>query len=165
MVRKIVLIEAIAIARQPQASPALRPPTPSAGARPRPPRRPCVRFWPRQAVSAGPRIRSLGPAARVTGVWCDQAPVERVRHMARIRALRTPVPVRLAGRVAALERIIAKPLACARRLARRLRVQPKLALKLACKTPPRTRLYDDPEITLAGVTAFGEARAFLPDTS
>ncbi len=167
MVRKVVLIEAIALARAPAHGPPAPSPARAAGGRRSAggPNRAAFRLWPRQPVNTGPRIRSLGPIVLVRDIFREQASLARARHMARIRALRTPIQARLAGRIAALDRIIAKPLAHVRRLARKLRVLPKLALKLACKTPPRTKLYDNPEITLASVTAFGEARALFPNTS
>ena len=72
-----------------------------------------------------------------------------------------PLQERLAGRLAALERFIDELRAAIRRLARKLRALPKLALKLACARTPRTRLYDNAEIADASRIVFGRAREFL----
>jgi hypothetical protein len=79
--------------------------------------------------------------------------------------LRPPLQQRLAGRIEALARVIARPHAHARRLAHTLRAAPMLALKLARKPPPPTAFYDYAEIPLASIIAAGEARAFPANTS
>jgi hypothetical protein len=163
MVRKIVLIEAMALARQPAPPPAL-PMAKPARAKPNRARRAYrigFRLWPRQPISAGPRIRSLGPPMRVIDINRDRARLALAQHLNRVRCMHRPEHERLAGRVAALAHVIAKPFAAIGRLARKLRALPKLALKLACRRPPRTRLYDDPAMALTEMHAFAAARAFL----
>jgi len=163
MVRKIVLIEAMALARQP-APPPLKPFTkPAQHKRPRASRarRIAFRLWPRQPRSVGPRIRGLGPPVRAIEINRDRARLAAARHLNKVRFLRTPEQERLAGRVAALERVIDKPLSAIRRLARKLRTAPKLVLKLACKRTARTRLYNEPAIAHTDMRVFAAARAFL----
>jgi hypothetical protein len=162
MVRKIVLIEAMAIARQ--LAPAVFCVAKRAPAKPARARRPhCIAFrlWPRQPASAGPRIRSLGPPLRVIEINRDRARLATAQHLNRVRCMRRPEQERLAGRLAALARVIEKPAAAIRRLARKLAVAPKLALKLACARQPRTRLYDHAEIAETSRIVFGRAREFL----
>ena len=164
MVRKIVLMEALALARQPEApraqSAARTPPSKRARA-PRQ-RRVAFRLWPRQRWSVGPRIRSLGPPMRVIEINRDRARLALARHLANVRpCARMPEAQRLAGRIAALERVIDKPRAAIRRLARKLRATPKLAIKLACARPPRARRYDDPELAETNMRVFAAARTFL----
>jgi hypothetical protein len=204
MVRKTVLIQAIALARRGDIRPPSAPPKQRgssepahACARKRPPaltlvalppppvrivklapahaaagpppapqrtRAASLRLWPRQRRSAGPRVRKLCDAT-VADIARSAARLALSRHLNRVRLLRAPEPKRLARRIGALERLIARPLAAARRLARRLIALPGLALKLACKPAPRTRLYDNIEIMLANIRAHADACAFQPDTS
>jgi hypothetical protein len=191
MVRKIVLIEAMALARAgaaaragnrapqahadpaPQRAPALTlvvlptppirfvKPQPTAAA-PRRARVASLRLWPRQRRSAGPRVRDLGAAVIVADINRERARLALARQLAQVRACPpAPAQQRLAGRIEALARVIAKPLAAIRRLARKLAALPRLALQLACKPPPRSRLYDNPEIGDASRIVYVGACTFL----
>jgi hypothetical protein len=125
---------------------------------------PSLRLWPRPGAT-GPRVRDLGRPLLARDAWRDRARLALARHLANVRLMRRAPQLQLARRIEALERVIARPLAAARRLARKLRALPKLALKLACAPAPRTRLYADAEIPLAGDAACSAARAFYPNTS
>lgn len=159
MVRKIVLIEAIALAGQPEAP--RKPIARRERAAVRKPRAATLRLWPRSPRSSqGPRIRSLGPDLLVRDINRAQGRLALARHLNAIRFKRVGEGARAARRIDALERIIARPQPAARRLARKLRVKPNLALKLAAKTPPRSKLYAEPEYALSNVRAYEQARAW-----
>jgi hypothetical protein len=149
MVRKILLIEAIRLARQPHAPPAREPALCAALQTPRAPARLPFRFSSRRLLPPAPRAGN-GPA--------HVAPQRRT-------AIRPSIEERFAGRIEALARIIASPQAHTRRLARALRVAPNLALKLASRPPAPTQRYDNAEIQLASITAVDEARALPANTS
>jgi hypothetical protein len=72
------------------------------------------------------------------------------------RSMRRSEPERVARRVDAVARILARPLAAARRLARALAAEPYLALKLAVMPAPRTPLYPEPEYAQASARAFND---------
>jgi hypothetical protein len=93
----------------------------------------------------------------VRDAWRDHARLALSRRMRSLRLMRRPEPERLARRIAALARVLDAPLAAARRLARKLALRPTLAIKLAARRSPRTRLYPDPEYTLANALAFNSA--------
>jgi hypothetical protein len=81
--------------------------------------------------------------------------------------LRRSEPERVARRVDALARIMARPLAAARRLVRAITAKPHLALKLALMPTPPSTLYPEPEYAQAGARAFNDAYDWStrPDTS
>jgi hypothetical protein len=162
MVRKIVLIEAMALALEPEAPSRPRRKTTRARAGKR---RTSLRLWPRNPPpSRGPRIRALGPDIMVRDIYRDRARLALARHLSAIRGARTPEGLRVAARIDALERVIARPRPAARRLARKLRVKPSLALKLAVATPPRSKVYAEPEYALSSVRAYERACAWSAKT-
>jgi hypothetical protein len=164
MVRKIVLIEAIALTRTgfAQAPVAARRAADIAG---RASHTTSLRLWPRQSASSGPRVRDLSPALLVRDVWRESRRLALARRLDRVRFMRAPPQERLARCIAALARILDNPLAAVRRLARKLRALPRLVVKLAAKAPPRSKRYTEPEIALANIHAFADARGFEPDSS
>ena len=111
-------------------------------------RAPALRLWPRQSA-AGPRVRDIGPERFVHEIQRDRAHLALARHLDAARRNPLPEPQRLARRIEALARLLQRPLAAARRLARILRAKPLLALKLSLKRAPRTNVYPDPEYDLA----------------
>jgi len=183
MVRKLVLIEAIALARsdalgdaRARARTGSKPETArkTCAPPPAPPhpmwpyaahKRPAtLPLWPKPDKN-GPRVRQLGPPLLVRDIWRERAREAQARHLDMVRFMREPPGVRLARRMEALARIIEKPLAAARRLAKKLRVVPKLALKLLRKLP-RSRYYKDAAYTAAGDRAFDDVFNWLyTDTS
>jgi len=141
MVRRVVLFEAAKLAR-----------TPAPLAAPKPQRQTIkraaarvtsLRLWPKAAWSPA-RIRQLGPPLLVRDIYRERARVAAALHLAQVRFMRAPIAVRLARRIDAIARVLAKPHVAARRLARKLRLTPRLALRLATRAMPRTALYDDP---------------------
>ena len=149
MARKIVLIHALALLERgdtharayasdarPRPSPRSRRGLACAVARSS--RAPSLRLWPR-SPSGGACVER------------DRALLALARHMRRSE------PERVARRVDALARIMARPLAAARRLARALAAKPHLALKLALMPTPRSALYPEPEYAHAGARAFNDA--------
>jgi hypothetical protein len=77
--------------------------------------------------------------------------------MRALRARRRSEPQRLARRMDAIAAILARPLAAARRLARTLTGRPRLAMLIAARRAPRTRLYPESEYALAHDHAFNRA--------
>ncbi|HYD87259.1 MAG TPA: hypothetical protein VEA80_07280 [Vitreimonas sp.] len=148
VVRKIVLVEAAALARTlaPQPEPRLTSPTRFAPKTPYPqprPHRGRFRLWPRSGPR--PRIRLLGPPTHVREIWREQIREAQVRQLALVRFMRPPEPVLLAGRIEALARVLHKPLPAIRRLARKLRRSPRLAYALAVTRWPRSP-HADPHL-------------------
>lgn len=150
MVRKIVLVEAAKLAREPQkpTPPKLPPLVLALYARPAPapypeprPHKPRFRLWPRQAPSPV-RIRSLAPPTLVRDLYRERFRDAQTRQLNMTRFMRADEATRIAGRITMLERILAKPIAAVRRLARKLRGQPKLALALAVTRWPRSAQAD-----------------------
>lgn len=146
MVRKIILIEAAALARSPEPPRPAKlnlPPLQHFAPKPAPPYpqpRPYkarFRLWPRRA-QAPARIRQLGPPLLVRDIYRERARAAQARQLNMVRFMRPPEPARIAARIEALARIIVKPQAFVRRLARKLRRAPKLALQLAVARWPRS---------------------------
>jgi hypothetical protein len=168
LVRRLVLIEAIALAR----APAFKVRTADLPVRPRGKaalsahtRTHALRLWP-QTKRTGPRTRQLGPPLLVRDIWRDNARAAAARHLQKVRFMRPPPGVQLARRIEALTRIIDRPLSAARRLARKLCAFPKLALKLIARKLPRTRRYLEAEYTHIGECAFDLTITWLhPNTS
>jgi hypothetical protein len=139
-VRRIVLLEALSLDREPsrphsryQANASLK------GRRPRGPR---LRLWPR-AKTTGPRIRPLGPPVLIPEVWREQHRRALIARLAAARGRRRKPHIILADRIDALESILAAPMRAARRLARKLAQIPRLALRLAMVRPRAGRGIDD----------------------
>jgi hypothetical protein len=134
LVRKIVLIEAAALLGQPEplrAPSRVRPPRSAAR------RRACAfRLWPRARPHPA-RIRQLGPALLVRDAFRERARAELIRRLAAARRMRRPAPERLARRIEALARVLERPRAAIRRLARKLRAAPGLGASLAVARWPR----------------------------
>ena len=167
LVRRLILIEAIALAR---ATPAAKGGTADFQVRPRgkaalTSRSHALRLWP-QTKHTGPRARQLGPPVLVRDIWRDNARAAAAQHLRMVRFMRPPPGVQLARRIEALTRILDRPLSAARRLARKLRAFPKLALKLIARKLPRTRRYLEAEYSHIGDLAFDHVFAWLhPNTS
>ncbi len=131
-------------------------------------RTPSLRLWPRASAGAGPRVRDVGPNLLVREVRRDEVRFAMARRMQSLRAMRRPEPERLARRIDALARLIERPLAAARRLARRLVLDPLLALRLSAKRAPRATFDPEPEYDLVHSRVSEDAWAFnakLCDTS
>ena len=181
MVRKLVLIEAIALLRL--ADPPARPNSDRARGRQSISPPPCgagrgaaaanaqndrvysLRLWPKFKRS-GPRVRQLGPPVLVRDIWRDRARAAAARHLQKVRFMRPPPGVQFARRIEALARILERPLAAARRLARKLRDNVRLALKLIARKLPRSRRYQSDAYRRTGERAFDDAVGLLyPNTS
>lgn len=139
LVRRIALTEALALPPLPLAklrAARFAPPRSGQGSPPR------FRLWP-STPPAPVRVRALGPATSMREVWKERrrrALAERLAH-ARNRPRRSPEE-QFARRVAALERVLAKPFAVVCRLARKLHAQPRLAIKLAAARMPLSKEVD-----------------------
>lgn len=140
MARKVVLIEALLLARDAVLGPR-KPSAPRVAPKPARQRKPSIRLWPRPKRSTA-RIRQLGPPVLVREIWRDQAREARARHMAAMRAARTDPGGAIARRFEALARLIRQPQRAIRALARKLLLNRKFALLLAAKRTPRTRLFE-----------------------
>jgi hypothetical protein len=164
MARKIVLLEALVLARQPLPlrKPAQRALNASARASER---KRGLRLWPKQK-RARARVRQLGPPVLVREIWAERARAAKARLLNKVRFMRAPPAVQLARRIEAITRLIEKPRAAIHRLARKLCAQPKLAIALGAKRMPRTRLYCCEEYNAIGGLAFDGGVAFAyPNTS
>jgi hypothetical protein len=174
MVRKIVLLEAAKLARAPE-PPKPKPqklpplvlsiyvrPAPPPYPEPRP-HKPRFRLWPRQAPPPV-RIRSLAPPTLVRDLYRERFREAQARQLNMTRFMRADEATRVAGRITALERILAKPIAAVRRLARKLRGQPKFALRLAVTRWPRSAHADHDTQNLLSRECYFAALA-LNDTS
>ena len=164
MARKVVLIEALALAREPIAL------TPKRAATLRRTKRSAqraasLRLWP-APKRGGPRIRQLGPPMLVRDIWRENARAAACERLKQARLNRAPPLVALTRRIHALARLMDDPTNAVRRLARKLRASPRIAVALGAKPMPRTRLYDVPEYADAYAFGFklGVAHAY-PDTS
>jgi hypothetical protein len=168
MVRRLVLIEAAA-RRVETRGPKLRNVvhlTNPVAPKPAPPPRAAARsysfkLWPRPATHPA-RIRMLGPPVLVREIWRGNLRSAHARQLNMVRFLRTPEPLRIARRIDALERVLANPERTIRRLARRLRVSPSTAQRIALQRPPRRSCADPAVENEAGQRAFVSAKA---DTS
>ena len=141
--RRLALTEALSLvdcgpARSPlRAAIQSTAPNVRAPSRNRPPR---LRLWPR-AKRMPVRITLLGPPTLVREIWRERARSALIARLARGRLRRKPAHIRLADRLDALERFLDAPRAGIRRLARKLRLSPKLAMQIAlCKQPPSPHL-------------------------
>jgi hypothetical protein len=123
------------------------------------PRAPSLRLWPRPRW-AGPRVRDLGANTLVRDALCERARLAAARRLKAARTRRAPESQRLARRIDALARILDRPLAAARRLARQLYAKPLLALRLAARRLPRTTRYREPEYSDCYGRAYESAYAF-----
>jgi len=143
LARKLVLLEALALAAPGVPVPAFRLPLHLHPLLPAPapsepkPRGHGFRLWPK-AKPHPARIRLLGKAASAERAREAerQAQIERLKQA---RAKRASASQRLLRRLKALGCVLEKPLPYARRLARKLRDSSKTFLvKLALKRPPRS---------------------------
>ena len=147
LVRKLVLLEAMALAPV-YAAPAFRLPLHLQQALPEPPPREptqrghSFRLWPK-AKPHPARMRLLGKATSATERNKEalrQAQIERLRQA---RAKRATAAQLMLRRLKALGCVLEKPLPYARRLARKLRASSKKFLAtLALKRPPRSPYID-----------------------
>jgi hypothetical protein len=163
MARKVVLIEALALAREAMA---LAPKRAAKRQTKRSLQRtPNLRLWPKPKRT-GPRIRQLGPPVLVRDIWRENARAAAAERLRLARLNRAPPLAALTRRIHALARLMDDPTNAIRRLARKLRASPKTAIALGAKRMPRTRLYDVPEYGDAYAFGFklGVAHAY-PDTS
>lgn len=107
-----------------------------AGLKIRGPRTPTLRFWPR-AKRTPVRIRLLGRPTAYKEMWRGQ---HRDALIARLRTARAkPAHLRLADRIDALQRFLDAPRATLRRLARKLRLQPKIVYVITARRAPCSR--------------------------
>jgi hypothetical protein len=162
LVRKIVLIEAMALAREPArvTHPRL---THRTSTTPRP-RAYALRLWPRTPPPPA-RIRQIGPPLLVRDIFHDHARAAMMRRLNMARAKRPTEAAHIARRISALERLFAKPIAAVRRLARKLNAAPNLALTLAAKSWPRSPHADRDAQIESDHAAYAGARHFKPDSS
>jgi hypothetical protein len=164
MIRRLVLIEAIALAR---AAPAPRRPV-LQQQKPAPRAKPgaawSLRLWPKPRRT-GPRLRQLGPPLLVRDIWRERAREAAAAQLNRVRFMRPAPQAQFARRLAALAAILERPLAAARRLAKKLRPTPRFALKLL-RPLPRTARYKDDAYAQTGARALNDTFAWLyPDSS
>lgn len=173
LVRKLILIEAAALARRPEPprpQQAKRPPLVHYGPAPQAPypqpreRNARFRLWPRRKPHPA-RIRQLGPPLLVRDIYRERFREAQADRLNMVRFMRAPEPQRIAGRIAALERVLAKPLVAARRLARKLRTAPRLVLRLAVARWPRSPYADADAQATADRCLWADALAFNSDTS
>ncbi|GIK50569.1 MAG: hypothetical protein KJZ75_02895 [Hyphomonadaceae bacterium] len=173
MVRKIVLLQAMRLARTPEPprpQQAKRPPLVHYGPAPQAPypqpreRNARFRLWPRRKPHPA-RIRRLGPPLLVRDIYRERFREAQADRLNMVRFMRAPEPQRIAGRIAALERVLAKPLVAARRLARKLRTAPRLVLRLAVARWPRSPYADADAQATADRCLWADALAFNSDTS
>jgi hypothetical protein len=133
--RRLALTEALPLARLDRG-----PPGPhsqrhaNAGLKARAPSKsqPSLRLWPRPKPMRA-RIRLLGPPTSLREIWREQKRAALVAQLKRARAHRKPAHLRIADRIDALQRFLDAPRAAIRRLARKLRLIPKLAFHIAVK--------------------------------
>lgn len=120
-------------------------------------RRSSFRLWPRQPPPPA-RIRMLGPPVLVREIWRDSARAAQAQRLNAACFSRLPEPQRIAGRIEALERVLARPERAARRLAHRLRLSPATAQRIAAQRPPRHNYADSTLQQEIGARAFNCAR-------
>jgi len=160
LVRRIVLIEAAALARTPLA------PKRQSERRAQPPqtkphqRSYALRLWPRTPPPPA-RIRQLGPPLLVRDIYRERARAAQARRLNMVRFMRPPEPLRIARRIEALARVLEKPTNAVRRLARKLRQLPKLAIKLAAARWPRSPHTDHAAQNIASNQSFCGALALI----
>lgn len=164
MARKVVLIEALALARGAVLAPRL-PRSARIAPKQARERKPGIRLWPKPKRSRA-RIRQLGPPVLVRDIWRDQAREAQARHMANMRAMRLAPGATFARRFDALARLIREPQRAIRALARKLRIDRKFALVLAAKRTPRTQLFQNATYDGVWELSFDFCVAYArPDTS
>lgn len=99
------------------------------------PKKPTLRFWPR-ARRGRARVRLLGPPTSLKEIWRAQHRDALIARLKRARLNAKPAHLRLADRIDALQRLLDAPRAALRRLARKLRLAPKLAHIIAARRAP-----------------------------
>ncbi|MBC7769061.1 MAG: hypothetical protein H7124_09770 [Phycisphaerales bacterium] len=168
LVRKLIFIEAAALAREPQAprlAPVQRATPCFRKATLEPQKRvPSLRIWPRDPPMPA-RIRQLGLPLLVRDIYRERARDARSRQLNMVRFMRPSEPLRIARRIEALARLLEKPTSAIRRLAKKLRAAPLIALKIALAPWPRSP-HADPHLQgdVGGHTYFS-AYNFCPNTS
>jgi hypothetical protein len=164
-VRKLVLAEAAVLA--------LAPVKPRADTARQPdfPRPTGFRLWPRPA-RAPARIRRLGPPPTLRELWRERRRRALTRLLTAARAERaarraeTDERERLLARLLALARVLRDPKRAIKRLARRLRACPRLALKIVAVPAARADPLDPAARHEVETRAFHYARRLLAgDTS
>ena len=164
MARKVVLIEALALAREPIASTPKRAATLCRTKRSAQ-RAASLRLWPKPK-RGGPRVRQLGPPTLVRDIWRENARAAACERLKQARLNRAPPLTMLTRRIQALARLMDCPANAIRRLARKLRASRKLAVMLGARRMPRTLLYDIPEYDAAYALGFNLGVAYAyPDSS
>ncbi|GIK47749.1 MAG: hypothetical protein BroJett013_04460 [Alphaproteobacteria bacterium] len=173
LVRKLILIEAAALARRPEPprpQQAKRPPLKHYGPAPQAPypqpreRNARFRLWPRRKPHPA-RIRRLGPPLLVRDIYRERFREAQADRLNMVRFMRAPEPQRIAGRIAALARVIAKPARAIRLLARKLRASPRFAYTLAAARWPRSPHADPALESDVGHRVYHSARALNADSS
>jgi len=148
LVRKLVLLEALALAPQAPKPPPLSLPRGVSVLLPDPPRERAqshgysFRLWPR-AKPHPARIRLLGRTTTRADIERDALYRAQLERLKQARLNRLPPLQRIVRRIKALGCVLEKPLPYARRLARKLRRAPKhFMTKLALKRSPRSPYID-----------------------
>jgi len=161
LVRRIVLIEAAALARTPLA-PKRQSERHAQAPQAKPPRQRsyALRLWAR-TPPAPARIRQLGPPLLVRDIYRERARAAQARRLNMVRFMRPPEPLRIARRIEALARVLEKPANAVRRLARKLRQLPKLAIKLAAARWPRSPHTDHAAQNIASGKSYWGAVALI----
>ena len=173
MVRKIVLLQAMRLARTPEPprpQQAKRPPLVHYAPQPQAPypqpreRNARFRLWPRRKPHPA-RIRQLGPPLLVRDIYRERFREAQADRLNMVRFMRAPEPQRIAGRIAALARVIAKPARAIRLLARKLRASPRFAYTLAAARWPRSPHAVPALESAVGHRVYHSARALNADSS
>ena len=148
LVRKLVLLEALAIAPPLPKPRPIQMPLYMQTNLPEPPRErsaqrgSAFRLWPR-AKPHPARIRLLGKPQTRAELERDSLYQAQLENLKRARANRLPPVQLLIRRINALSRVLEKPLPYAQRLARKLRRAPKKFLAhIALKRQPRSPFID-----------------------
>jgi len=165
-VRRIVLLEALNILERGSSDPhrSVRTGAGSARLKTRGPRKPRLRLWPR-AKHTGPRARQLGTPLLVRDIWREQRRAALVARLKASRGRRRKAHVILADRMDAIEFIIEAPMRAARRLARKIKQSPRLALKLAFAASRPVREGDETLVREAQNAAVPPALALVLNSS
>jgi hypothetical protein len=146
LVRKLVLLEALALAPALPKLPPIQLPLYMQMKLPPPPRERAktyaFRLWPR-AKPHPARIRLLGKAQSRAELERDALYRAQLERLKLARQKRLPEAQRIVRRIGALSRVLEKPLTYARRFARKLAKTSKQFLaKIALKRPPRSPYVD-----------------------
>lgn len=146
LVRKLVLLEALALAPAAPKLPPIQLPLYMQMKLPQPPRERAksyaFRLWPRPKPHPA-RIRLLGPAQSRAELERDALYRAQLERLKLARQKRMPEAQRIVRRIGALSVVLEKPLRYAQRLARKLAKAPKKFLaEIALKRQPRSPYVD-----------------------